>query len=464
MKLLLRQAVIALATAATALPAPIGICLHAYSPEAPAEKIESFEFARVEQVANDYRFFMEPHGSTVVTKYRFRQIIYYKPGLLPSDPNFQQLLKQYEETARSTPSTRRFLNPRIVNMRNLAAEQSAQQQFREALPKVELVGITYLEPAFKGFEEGKLSLKHRDGTAKIEVAKINDNQLQALAKIDPKASAIKVVNIAKHRLWNPSFHGITSNTLKIKHEEGVLALNFDQISNKDKKTIMSWSDGTWKIEKPGFYNPKSDGDSYGELVLETGSFYANARLESRDGESIVVETAKERLKLPIDEIVGVPGLTTQESARLKAWADEIVEERMRQAKPETSTKVLSFEEAEFLRVTNIRVKILQVLDQGVLASKFVGKLHKGVETVETTKTLIVKHPVTGEKILRTADTSVDKYEVTEDVTDDLCYIVGNTSTLVDGDIVEVDSMKLLGRYQYTDVRGAQRSVRKYHVD
>jgi hypothetical protein len=54
--------------------------------------------------------------------------------------------------------------------------------------------------------------------------------------------------------------------------------------------------------------------------------------------------------------------------------------------------------------------------------------------------------------------------VTEDVTDDLCYIVGNTSTLTENQVVKAKSMRLLGRYQYTDVAGRSRTVRKYHVD
>jgi hypothetical protein len=454
----------ALALANTALSAPVGICLHAYSPEAPADKIECFEFAKVEQVANGYRFFLEPHGSTIVTKYRFRSVIHYNPNLMPDNLQFQQLLKQYEETARATPSTRRFLNPRIVNMRFMAAERSAEQQVRATLPKIEIGGNSYLEPSFKGIESGNLMLKHRDGTAKVDLDKISDTQLQALVKLDPQAARIKVLEIAKHRLWNPSFLGISSTTIKIKHEKGVLPLEMAKISDQDKTTIMSWSDGTWKIGKPGFYRPKSGTDAYDELILENGEFHANVRLTERNGESILVKTAKKNLQLPINQLARIPGLTTQDSAKIDAWAADIVDERMRRAKPEISTKFLSFDEAETPRVTDVHVKILQVLDEGVLASKFVGTLHKGIEKVQTTKSVTVEHPVSGEKISKVVDTSVNSHEVTEDVTDDLCYIVGNTSNLTDGEIVKAGSMRLLGRYQYTDVRGAQRSVRKYHVD
>lgn len=464
MKSALRQIIITIAAASAALSAPVGICLHAYSPEAPADKIQCFEFSKVEKAGSDYRFFFEPRGSAIVTKYRFRGIIPYNSELVPGHPGFQQLLQQYEKVASATPSTRRFLNPRIVNMRFLAAEQSAEQQVRETLPKIELEGTTYLEPSFSGIQDGKLSLRHRDGTAKIELSRITDEQLQDLVKIDTKAAEIKVVRIAKQRLWNPSFQEMSSTTLKIKHEKGVLQLKFDQLSENDKKTIMSWSDGTWKIEKIGFYYPKSDGNSYGELVLESGKFYTGVKLEDRDGESIIVKTAKEQLKLPINQLAGIPGLTTKDSTRIKTWETEIVNDRIMRASPETSTKVLSFDEAEVLRVTDVRVRILQVLDEGVLASKFVGKLHKGTEKVQTIQTVTVKHPVTGAEISKVIDTKVRRYQVTEDVTDDLCYIVGNTANLTENQIVKADSMRLLGRYQYTDVAGRPRTVRKYHVD
>lgn len=456
--------VTALAFANTALSAPVGICLHAYSPEAPADKIECFEFTKFEQIAEGYRFFLQPNGSKVVTKYRYRGKIIYEPNIRPGHPEFEQTLKTYEVTARSTPSTRRYLNPRITEMRYLAAEQTASQQVLETLPKIVIGGTTYLDPSFNAIENGKLTLKHKDGFAKIELEKISDAQIQALVKIDPEAAKIKVIEISKNRLWNPRFEGTANGRVKIAHENGILSLEFESISEKDKKTIMSWSDGTWKIGKPGFYNANPDGNSYGELILESGRFHADAELVDRDGESIIIKTPKTKLKLPISQLATIPGISAQDSTRMEAWTTEIINERLDRAKPEASTKVLAFNEAEVLRVTNVRVEILQVFDEGVLASKFIGKLHKGTESVQTTKTVKAEHPVTGEEINRVVDTSIDDFEVTEDVTDDLCYIVGNTSNLTEGQIVKADSMRLLGRYQYTDVAGRPRTVRKYHVD
>ena len=106
MKSLWTPAILILAAASLALAAPIGICLHAYSPEAPADKIECFEFERSERFGADYRFFIDANKPAVVTSYRYRGAIPYKTGLAPGNPEFDKLLKLYEETSRATPSTR----------------------------------------------------------------------------------------------------------------------------------------------------------------------------------------------------------------------------------------------------------------------------------------------------------------------------------------------------------------------
>lgn len=521
MKSLWTHAISLLTTASLAIGAPIGICLHAYSPEAPADKIECFEFERSERFGADYRFFINANKPAVVTAYRYRGTIPYKSGLAPGNPEFDKVLKLYEETSRATPSTRRYLNPKILAMRDQSAAYLAIQEHADSLPKISIVGTEYLSPKFKGIIDGKLILAHKDGVVKIDIKKISDLDLLALSKIDPKAAKIKVLEITKIRLWNPryqglssgtvsiahengvlsldidtvsapdlekitlldpkfsenkivtlagkklwnpSFDGISSTAVMIKHEKGVLTLGFDSISATDQKTIMSWSDGSWKIGKPGFYNPKPEDDTYGELILENGRFHSNVKLSNRAGESITLKTSKSSIKIPIRQLATIPGITSQDSAKIETWATEIVDERLSRATPEVSTKVLSFDKAEVLTVTDVRVEILQVLDEGFLASKFIGKLHKGTEKVQTTKTKTVEHPVTGVKISKVVDTSFDEYEVTEDVTDDLCYIVGNTDRLTENQIVTANSMKLLGRYQYNDVMGRPRTVRKYHID
>jgi hypothetical protein len=39
----------------------------------------------------------------VVTSYRYRGTLLYKTGLAPGNPEFDKLLKLYEETSRATP-------------------------------------------------------------------------------------------------------------------------------------------------------------------------------------------------------------------------------------------------------------------------------------------------------------------------------------------------------------------------
>lgn len=170
------------------------------------------------------------------------------------------------------------------------------------------------------------------------------------------------------------------------------------------------------------------------------------------------------IKIPIGSLAKLPGLQRVDRARLEMWASDIVERRLKLAIPEMSTEVIKTTDAVVVNVTDIRARILQVLDEGVLASEFVGRLHKGTQTVRTTQVVTADDPVTNQKISRVVATSSEEVEVTEDVNDDLCYIVGDTSKLVDGEIVTIKSMKLQGRHQYVDLMGRPRTIREYHVD
>lgn len=273
MKSFLRVLFVDLALLLLADGAPVGICLHAYGPDAPADKIECFEYERVERVANDYRFFLASDKPGMVTAYRFRKTIPYRSDLKPGNPEFDTLLKLYEETASSIPSTRRYLNSKILGMRDLIAKQMEERKLNDSLAKVVLDRDEYLSPRYKAVEGGKLVIDHKDGVAKIDLDKISDEQLHALVQIDSKAADLKVCEIGKKRLWNPSMVGISADTVKIKHEKGTLTLKFDDLDEKDRKTIGGWSDGSWKVAKPGFYGPKAGGKSYAELVVENGRFY-----------------------------------------------------------------------------------------------------------------------------------------------------------------------------------------------
>lgn len=512
---------LSIAAVSLATAQPTGLCLHAYSPQAPADKIECFEYQRVERLADGYRFFLFPQGTSTVTNYRYRGTIIYKPNLTTGHPDFASLLKQYEETARATPSTRVYLNPKILSMREKNAGRLAENLHAESLPRISIGGNEYRSPQFKAFDNGKLVMGHTDGVLKIDLDKMTDSNLQDLAKIDPKAVGIKVIKIAEHRLWNPSYKGlsdgnvsiaheagslsldldslsekdckkitdidqkfgnnktvsiagsklwnpsfqdISSTTVRIKHEKGVLPLEIDDISDKDKKTIMSWSDGTWKVAKPGFYDPEPGSGSYRELVLESGKFYKNVEIKARDGEDISIRCSSGTIKVPFEKLASKSGMMPQDQERIAQWANEILDKRLEVADSESTPEVLGFQESPVLRVTNVRLKILQILDNGVLVSNFFGNLHKGTETVRITETKSAKHPLSGEIVKKVVDTSTVKRDVNEDVRDDLCYIIGNTGTLTDGDVAKAKSIKLEGRYQYVDVQGVPRTVRKYSVD
>jgi TPR repeat protein/formylglycine-generating enzyme required for sulfatase activity len=161
--------------------APVGICLHAYSPEAPAEKIECFEFEKVERAGPDYRFFPSGGRSVVVTAYRFRGTIPYRPALAPTHPEFEKLLKLYEETARATPSTRPYLNPKILAMRGQAAGVAKQAESVAALPSItvadgsKLVGCTMSK-----IEDGFVSIRHQDGISKVSLKELDAAEKKGL--------------------------------------------------------------------------------------------------------------------------------------------------------------------------------------------------------------------------------------------------------------------------------------------
>lgn len=161
--------------------APVGICLHAYSPQAPAEKIECFEFEKVERAGADYRFFPRADKSVVVTAYRFRGTILYKPDLAPTHPDFDKQLKIYETTARATPSTRAFLNPKILAMRSQSAAVAKQAESVAALPAItlpdgsKLVGCTVSK-----IEGGFVSVRHQNGVRKISLKELDATEKKAL--------------------------------------------------------------------------------------------------------------------------------------------------------------------------------------------------------------------------------------------------------------------------------------------
>lgn len=446
--------------------APVGIFLHAYSPEAPAEKIECFEYERLQKDSSGTWAYLANGRAVLITNYRNRGTIPYVAGLTAGHPDFDKYLKYYEERATSIPSTRVFLNPRILSMRALADANKKAQAANELLSKTILGGKSYTLPSYKGIDKGKLTLSHKDGVAKIDIDTILDNEWLDFVKLDPQAGVNKLVLLAGKRVWNPKYIGIKNNLVHIGNEKDDLLLPIDSLSEADKKIISSWSDGSWKIAKPGFYGFKDSDNSYAEIVLENGKFYTSVNFLELEKENVILKTSRGQIRLPIAEIVILSGISSKDQQSIKTWVEKIIDARMAQAKPETTSEVISLVPLpeDDLLVTDVTVKILQVLDEGVLASAFVGLLHKGTKNIRLTTQCRAIHPLTGKMITKIIEVKTVKEPDVERVTDDLCYIVGNTDDLVDGQLVKAKSMRLKGRFQYTDIRGASRSVRKYHVD
>lgn len=160
--------------------APVGICLHAHGPDAPADKIECFEFEKVERTAGNYQFFTAA-SSVNVTAYRLRGTILYKPDLGLTHPEFSELLKMYEETARATPSTRPFLNPRILAMRSQVAEAAKQTEIVALLPNITLANGTRLTGCkMIKIENGVVSIRHQDGVRKVSIKELKTTEKNAL--------------------------------------------------------------------------------------------------------------------------------------------------------------------------------------------------------------------------------------------------------------------------------------------
>ena len=560
--------------------APIGICLHSYSPEAPNDKIESIEFEKIEKDQQGTWVYPANQRAVLITKYRYRGTIAYVDKMTPDHPEFKRYLKYYEDNATQIPSTRRFLNPKIIAMRELASAYDKQKAEYEKLPQITIGGKNYRNPKLIKFEGGNMYISHKDGNAKFHVDSLSDKEIELFRSTDPSFASFTTLSIGERRLWNPRFDGIKNGSIQIAHENGVeqfdletiaekdidiikkmdpsfknntteiisgrklwnpkfdgikngliqishekgiaqfdletiaqkdidiikkfdpsfktitietisgrrlwnpkwkgikngqieihhekgdLLIPIDKLSLQDEKIISSWSDGTWKIKNPGFYEYSEDQKVYKELVLENGKFHKNIALLSRDGNEIIFQSQGGKISFSIQQVVKISGISSEDQKRIQTWVDEIVDERFAEARPKEEMEVVSkslLPDGDLV-VKDVAVKILQVLDQGVLASAFVGDLQKGTMVVRIEKKKIISHPITGERLNKTVESKTETRQIVERITDDLCYIVGNTSDLVDGEIVKAKSMRLRGRYQYIDVRGVQRSVRKYQVD
>lgn len=161
--------------------APAGICLQANSPEAPADKIQCFEYVKFERIGGDYRFFPRTDRSVQVTAYRFRGVIPYKPDLSPTHPDFKELLKLYEKTAKASPSTRVFLNPKILTMRAQVAGIVNQSESLAKLPTITLAnGSKLVGYKLTNIENGEVSVMHQDGFSRVKLTDLDAAEKEAL--------------------------------------------------------------------------------------------------------------------------------------------------------------------------------------------------------------------------------------------------------------------------------------------
>lgn len=173
-------------SALSALSAPVGICLHAYSPEAPREKIECFEFERAEKIHSGTRYFLPNGQSAVVTDYRNRGTILYPKPPQMAPGKVEELLKNYEEQAGGTPSVRPYLNPWILKLRQSKDQAARVEQSDAKLPTVTVAnGISYTACSLKSIDGDVVSIRHRDGFGKVPLAELDAAEKTALAATNP---------------------------------------------------------------------------------------------------------------------------------------------------------------------------------------------------------------------------------------------------------------------------------------
>ena len=325
MKILI-TAMVHATSAMIAWAAPAGLCLQSYSPLAPPDKIECFEYLKFEKAGEDYRFFLHPNGSTIVPKIRYRGVIAYADQLNPSDPKFDALLALLEKTAHESPATRRFLNQRVLAMRALVSSHQGTKSEPTISPRVTLGGRDFQSPKFRGFENDRLTILHADGKASIDPARITVKEWEVFGKIDPKASKVKFVTIGGERLWNPQHVEIDNGKVTIRHEIGVFSSSLDDLNSVDKDVISSWSDGTWKLAKAGFYGYNPESRLYAELIFPNGRFYRQAGLVARNGPRVKIQTSKGQIEPPLKDLAVIGGMSPSDELLIRTWVTEFQNE------------------------------------------------------------------------------------------------------------------------------------------
>lgn len=510
--------------AGSASAAPAGIYLFAMDgKQAASDKVICEQFERLMKDATGTRFWHADGRSYLITEYKLRDVVYFEDTLDPENPDFSKCLAIYQKTAASYPAAGRYLNPRIERMQTLAAALADQKETRGRMAKLAIGRKELLNPRFKGFGSGVMFISHADGSEKVSLDEINDDMLASLKRIDPSAAAIRIVTIGGKRLWNPrnavlsagivaieheagtleldldlatsediekarllgpgvaniksekisgkkfwnpSFGGVSGGKVTVLHEKGKTALEIASLSFQDKAVISGWSDGGWSISDAGFYQPADTGDSYGELVLSGGKLFKNAGLAGRKGEAVVVSSSSGSHEIHVRDLGNLPGMSTGDKRRLETWIGEMIEERITNAAPIQTKDVLSFTKSPGpVQVAGFDIESLEA--DGVFARNLTGTRVLGRETVRTTTSVVVDHPVDKEKkIHRVTGSSVSDRDVVVPVREDLCFIGPRHKNArvgrIDGrSAYRNASLRLIGTRIHTSDFAPPKEVNKY---
>lgn len=441
-----------------------GLCLHAYGPTAPPEKVQAFEYTRVEKVQGGQRFFVKPRGTTTVTDYRLRVTISYPKDLSPANPELPNLLATYEEQAGKFPATRPYLNPWIERIRAVLSAEEERKKQMDSKPRLVIGKQAYLSPTFSAFEDGKLVLKHHAGVERIPVEELPDDFGTLLAEADPKAPPVTTVTLASGRLFNPAFVKIEKGEVVIRHAAGELRAPLNRIPASDRIVINSWSDGSWMVSEPGFKGRSSDSGDYRELVTAAGRKYERVRLLERDGDSVVFGSVKGPVKVDMAEMpAGLAGLDAGDKAKVESMIGEVVRERSKRAKEVELRKVLkSFpgqDEESAYRFVDVAAVIGQVVEGGVLVNGFIGERITGTNDVEITRCKTFPHPVTGEEVKEVLSMKTGVELTTQRFVEERqCFIACDPKDAVDGEGIRLKSMERNGSFTFVSAAGARRTI------
>lgn len=508
----------------SASAAPAGIYLYAMEgKQAAPDKVICLEFERLMKDGIATRFFHADGNSYKITDYKLRDVVYFEDTLGPENPDFPKRLAIYQKAAADYPAARKYLTPRIERMQTLANAVADQKETRGRMAKLVIGRRELLNPRFKGFGSGVMFISHADGSEKVNLDEITDDMLASLKRIDPTAASIRIVIIGGKRLWNPrnarlsagiiaidheagtleldldlataddlekarllspevgkikseqiggkkfwnpSFGGVSGGKVTVSHEKGKTTLEISSLSFQDKAVISGWSDGSWSLSEPGFYQPSDSGASYGELVLSGGKLLKEASLTGREGEQVTVMSKSGSDGIQVRELVSLPGITTADKRRLEGWIDEMIEERVQKAAPIQTVDVLSFNKSPGpIQVAGFSIESLEA--DGVFARNLTGTRLLGRETVRTTTSVVVDHPVDkNRKIHRVTGSSVSDRDVNVPVREDLCFIGPRYKNArvgrIDGKSAYRNaSLKLRGTRAYSPDFSPSKEVNKY---